>query len=202
MSDIEIPVLTVGGGGAGLTASMLLSHKGVESLLVSGLPTTSTLPKAHVLNQRAMEIFTEVGVAPEIYQRSTPAENMRATGWYAGLTGDHENYGRLLGKLEVWGGGYTDPDYIAASPCRTCNLPQIRLEPVLKAHAEKLNPEGVRFNHEVVDVSQDADGVTATVHSKDDDSTYTVRSQYLIAADGGRTVGKRLGVGMSGPTGS
>ncbi|GAA4523486.1 FAD-dependent monooxygenase [Amycolatopsis samaneae] len=198
MSDIRVPVLIVGGGGAGLTASMTLSTLGVESLLVSALPTTSTLPKAHVLNQRAMEIFTEVGVAPEIYRRSTPAANMRATGWYAGLAGPHEGYGRKLGELEVWGGGYTDPDYVAASPCRTCNLPQIRLEPVLKEHAEKLNPGGVRFNHELVDLAQDDDGVTATVRDKDASTTYQVRSQYLIAADGGRTVGKLTGVEMNG----
>ncbi|MFD2473598.1 FAD-dependent monooxygenase [Amycolatopsis silviterrae] len=198
MSDIQVPVLIVGGGGAGLTASMTLSTLGVDSLLVSALPTTSTLPKAHVLNQRAMEIFTEVGVAPEIYRRSTPAENMRATGWYAGLAGPHEGYGRKLGELEVWGGGYTDPDYVAASPCRTCNLPQIRLEPVLKAHAEKLNPGGVRFNHELVGLAQDDDGVTATVRDKDAGTTYQVRSQYLIAADGGRTVGKLTGVEMNG----
>ena len=199
MTDIQVPVLIVGGGGAGLTASMTLSNLGVDSLLVSSLPTTSSLPKAHVLNQRAMEIFTEVGVAPEIYKRSTPAQNMRATGWYAGLTGPHDGYGRKLGELEVWGGGYTDPDYVAASPCRTCNLPQIRLEPVLKEHAEKLNPGGVRFNHELVNLAQDGDGVTATVRDKDSDSTYRVRARYLIAADGGRTVGKLVGVEMNGP---
>ena len=50
----RVPVLIVGGGGAGLTASMLLGTHGIESLLVSALPTTSILPKAHVLNQRAM----------------------------------------------------------------------------------------------------------------------------------------------------
>lgn len=199
MSDIEVPVLIIGGGGAGLTASMTLSTLGIDSLLVSSLPGTSTLPKAHVLNQRAMEIFTEVGVAPEIYTRSTPAQNMRATGWYAGLAGPHDGYGRKLGELEVWGGGYTDPDYVAASPCRTCNLPQIRLEPVLKEHAEKLNPGGVRFNHELIDLTQDADGVTATVQDKDADSTYQVRAQYLIAADGGRTVGPLVNVAMNGP---
>jgi 2,4-dichlorophenol 6-monooxygenase len=33
----EVPVLIVGGGGAGLTASMLLAHQGVEHLLVSAM---------------------------------------------------------------------------------------------------------------------------------------------------------------------
>ena len=43
MAVIETSVLIVGGGGAGLTASMLLSKLGVDSYLVSSLPTTSLL---------------------------------------------------------------------------------------------------------------------------------------------------------------
>jgi 2,4-dichlorophenol 6-monooxygenase len=56
----------VGGGGAGLTTSMLLSTLDVDHLLVSALPITSDLPKTHVLNQRAMEILDDVGVAAAI----------------------------------------------------------------------------------------------------------------------------------------
>ena len=200
MDELEVPVLIVGGGGAGLTASMLLSSMGVASLLVSRYAGTSILPKAHVLNQRTMEIFTELGVASEVLARSTPAENMQATAWYAGVNGPHDGYGRRLGRLEVWGGGYTDPDFIAASPCRTANLPQIRLEPVLKAHAERFPEADIRFHHELVGIEQDAEGVTATVLDRDTDERYRVRCAYLLGADGGRTVGDFVGIGMSGPT--
>ncbi|MBE8145865.1 FAD-dependent monooxygenase [Brevibacterium casei] len=41
MADIEVPVLIIGGGGAGLSASMNLSKLGVDHLLVSSLPYTS-----------------------------------------------------------------------------------------------------------------------------------------------------------------
>jgi len=67
---------------------MLLSHLGVESLLVSRYPETSRYPKAHVLNQRSMEIFTDIGVAPAILEHSAPTENLRGVGWYSGLSGD------------------------------------------------------------------------------------------------------------------
>ncbi len=193
----EAPVLIVGGGGAGLTASMLLSMLGINHILVSALPHTSLLPKAHVLNQRAMEIFEEVGVAGRILERSTPAENMKATGWYAGVTGNHDGYGRCLGRLECWGGGYTDPDFLAASSFRTANLPQVRLEPLLKQRAEELGGD-IRFGHEVTGYRQDADGVTTEVKVRETGQTYSVRSQYLLGCDGGRTVGKIAGIELEG----
>ena len=197
-ADIDVPVLIVGGGGAGLTASMLLSQLGIETLLVSALPTTSILPKAHVLNQRTMEILADVGVAEAIYEKSTPAENMAAMGWYCGFAGPDEDCGRMIGRIESWGAGYTNLNWMAASPLRTANLPQIRLEPILKAHAEAMAPGTVRFHHELVAVEQDADGVTARVRNRDDDSEYTVRAQYLLGCDGGRTIPKLLGVEYEG----
>ncbi len=199
MDDREVPVLIVGGGGAGLTASMLLSQLGVESWLVNARPTTSDLPKAHVLNQRAMEILRDTGVAEPIYAQGTPLEQMRATAWYAGFAGERSIAGRKVGQMEAWGAGYTDTDWIAASPCPSTNLPQIRLEPILREQAEKLAPGRVHFHHEVVDLQQDADGVTATVRDVDEDREYTVRSRFLLACDGGRTIGPALGVEMEGP---
>jgi 2,4-dichlorophenol 6-monooxygenase len=196
--DLETEVLIVGGGGAGLTASMLLSTLGVESLLVSRYATTSILPKAHVLNQRCMEIFDEVGVADEVYRRGTPAENMRRTAWYAGLAGPRAESGRMIGAVESWGAGYTDPMYVEASAYRPANLPQIRLEPLLRARAEELNPGGVRFHHELVGLTDNGDGVDATVRNHDDGTELTVRARYLIGADGGRTVGRSVGIDLSG----
>src|SRR5271166_92492 len=104
-------VLIAGGGGAGLTASMLLSKLGVDHLLVSALPTTSTLPKAHVLNQRTMEILDDAGVARAIAERSTPARNMAATAWYAGVAGPGDEYGRRIARVECWGAGREDENW-------------------------------------------------------------------------------------------
>jgi 2,4-dichlorophenol 6-monooxygenase len=193
----ETRVLIVGGGGAGLTTSMLLSQLGIDHILVSALSHTSLLPKAHVLNQRTMEIFEEVGVAERIFARSTPPENMKATAWYAGVAGNHDGYGRRLGHLEVWGGGYTDPDFIAASPFRTANLPQIRLEPLLKQRAEELGGD-IRFGHEVMGYQQDADSVTAEIKVRESGDVYRVRADYLLGCDGGRTIGKLAGIELEG----
>ncbi len=197
-TDIEVPVLIVGAGGAGLTASMLLSDLGVTSLTISNAPSTSVLPKAHVLQQRSMEIYRQAGVADDIYQAGTPPQNMAATAWYAGLAGNDPNYGRVIAKQETWGAGGADPEWLMASPCRQTNLPQIRLEPILRKHAEAKAPDSIRFGHELIDLVQDDNCVTATVKVVDTGETYNVRAQYLLGADGGRTVGNKVGVELQG----
>jgi 2,4-dichlorophenol 6-monooxygenase len=197
-ADETVPVLIVGGGGAGLAASMLLARQGVEHLLVSARPGTSDLPKAHVLNLRAMEVLEDAGVADAIAQRSTPAEQMAATAFYAGFAGPNDDYGRRIVRLEAWGAGGDDEFWRTASPWRQLNLPQIRLEPLMKARADELSPGRIRFNHELLALEQDDDGVLATVRDNGSGREYTVRSQYMIGADGGRRIAGLLGVEYEG----
>ena len=191
------PVLIVGGGGAGLTASMLLANLGVPALLVSALSTTSVLPKAHVLNMRAMEILEDAGVAEEVERRSAPAEAMAATAFYAGVAGG-QGYGRRIKRVECWGAGGADESWASASPWRQTNLPQLRLEPVLRARAEELSPGRVRFGHELVALEQEEDGVLAVIRECDGGREYRVRAPYAIGADGGRTVPGLVGIGYEG----
>ncbi len=177
---------------------MLLSGLGVEHLLVSSRPHTSTLPKAHVLNQRALEILDDCGAYEEIRRRSTPPAQMAYTAWYSGLGGDAADDGRVLARQECWGTGGENESWRGASAFRQLNLPQIRLEPVLKARAEELAPESIRFGHELTALEQDTDGVTATVVDRESGEEYEVRADYLVAADGGRTVPGLVGIGYEG----
>ncbi|MFM9449461.1 FAD-binding monooxygenase, partial [Streptomyces acidiscabies] len=88
--------------------------------------------------------------AEQIYAQGTPPENMSHTAWYLDVAGDDAHAGRLIHKMECWDGGYRDPAWVAASPCRQTNLPQLRLEPILRARAEALNPGRVHFNQELI----------------------------------------------------
>lgn len=197
MADEQVQVLIIGGGGAGLTASMLLARMGITTLLVNAQPKTSTLPKAHVLNQRAMEIMKDCGTAEAIYAIGTPPEAMSHTAFYAGFAG-HPDAGRRMFKQESWGCGGRDEGWAAASPMVSSNLPQIRLEPILRRRAEELSPGMVRFHHEVVALDHEAESVIATVVDHGKERTYRVRAEYALACDGGRTIGSHVGITLEG----
>ncbi|MCK9282706.1 MAG: FAD-dependent monooxygenase [Rhodocyclaceae bacterium] len=201
MKTIETPILICGGGGAGLTMSFILSALGVESILVERHPTTSHLPKAHYLNQRTMEILREYGLADEIYTKGSQAENMGAVAWYTSLAGDGPLDAKQIYKMDAFGGGTTAETYARDSACRSGNLPQLRLEPILRAKAESSPLASVRFNNELISFEQDADGVTSIIRDSVSDETYAVRSKYLVGADRGRTIGPAVGIELQGPTG-
>ncbi|GAA4558835.1 FAD-dependent monooxygenase [Pseudonocardia xishanensis] len=201
MADIDVPVLIVGGGGCGLSASIFLSELGVESLLVERHDGTSHLPKAHYLNQRTMEVFRQYGIADSVYEAGAGLEKFGKVRWTTSLGGDGPLDAKILYTIDGFGGGKLFEPYMRDSACPSSNLPQIRLEPILKRHAEDRAPGRVRFGHELVALAEDGDGVTATVQDLSSGETYQVRARYVIGADGGKTVGEKIGVAMNGPGG-
>lgn len=201
MTDVDVPVLIVGGGGCGLCSSIFLSELGIESLLVERHDGTSHLPKAHYLNQRTMEIFRQYGVADAVYAAGAGLERFGKVRWSTSLGGDGPLDGRTFYTMDGFGGGSLYDRYLGDSPCPSSNLPQIRLEPLLKRHAEDRAPGHVRFGHELLDFTEDDDGITATVRERATGESYRVRCRYLIGADGGKTVGDKIGVTLNGPSG-
>ena len=200
MQTLETPVLICGGGGSGLSLSIFLSAQGTKSLLVERHDSTSHLPKAHYLNQRTMEIFREYGVAHTIYQRGTKFENMHQVHWLTSLGGDGPLDQKTIYRMDAFGGGALYDTYTKDSAVLSANLPLLRLEPVLKDFAERGAPGDVRFGNELLSFEQDADGVTSVVKDLKSGETYQVRSQFLVGADRGRTIGPKLGIELEGPT--
>jgi 2,4-dichlorophenol 6-monooxygenase len=194
----HVPVLVVGGGAAGLTAAILLARLGVEFLLVERHPSTSNLPKAHILNQRTMEIFREARFADRVYDQGAPRENMNKTAWYTSFAGPTPLHGRQVGYIDANGGGADSERYDAASPCRLTNLAQNHLEPLMLGYATELAPGRLRFERELVSVTQSHDRVTAILRDVVSGTESVMTCSYLIAADGGRTVSSLLDIEMIG----
>jgi 2,4-dichlorophenol 6-monooxygenase len=197
---IEVPILIVGGGGAGLTASNILADLGVASLLVERHPQTSHLPKAHYLNQRSMEIFRHHGLDEAIYAKGAPPEHMQKITWHTSLGGNGPMDRVVIKEVDAMGGGRYAAPHALKGVSRSVNIPQIRLEPVLRKFAEERNPGRVLFRHELRTFKETRDGVEAVIRDLENNDDLLVRARYLVAADAGKTIGPALGIKMVGPS--
>jgi 2,4-dichlorophenol 6-monooxygenase len=67
--------------------------------------------------------------------------------------------GLELSRASAWGGGVDRvADYRKASPSFMCNISQHKLEPIILEAATRHSAD-IRFNHELVDLAQNHDGV-------------------------------------------
>jgi putative polyketide hydroxylase len=186
----EVPVLIVGGGPVGLTASILLSREGVRSLLVERHPSTAVHPKARGINARSMEMYRQCGVEAAIRKAGLAPEHTGLIVWTRTLSGEE------IERRIPWRSG---PQSLAVSAVRNCLCAQDDLEPVLRAFAERQGMGKLRFNTELTVFEQDDAGVTATLSDGVSGTHTRVRAQYLIAADGAQSLIRRqLGVRMLG----
>ena len=204
MGPIEIPVLVVGGGGCGLVSSIMLSNLGVKHVLVESHPTTAHLPKASLLNQRTAEILDQHGVWDKILEIGCPPEEMKYYHYVTSLGKDGLNEGFELGKVPCYGCN-KDPgleqDYIRYrkdSAYTHSNLPLIRLEPLLRKEAELRNPGNILFNHKLVSFQENQEHVVVDVINLSTGEKITYLAQYVIAADGGKTIPPALGIRYEG----
>ncbi|MFG3152775.1 FAD-dependent oxidoreductase [Streptomyces sp. NPDC048219] len=172
-------VLIAGAGPTGLALGIDLARRGVDALVVEREGTLFPGSRGKGFQPRTMEVFDDLGVIDAIHA---------AGGTYP--VGMIWKNGERAGEHHMFDPAEPSED----SPYnRAWMVPQWRTQEILAARLAELGG-GIAFGHEVVGVSQDDESVTARLSSGG-----TVRSRYLVAADGGRSAVRRaLGIGMTG----
>ena len=178
MKTFKTQVLVAGVGPVGLCASILLSQLGIRSILLEKRTTPTTHPKAHVLNTRTMEIFRELDIETEIRNEAPSLLKIRCITWNTALSGVEFMRFEMLGDMARAIG------LMESSPTHGTSYPQHRLEGHLRARAEEEPDADIRFGAELVEFTQNADGVTATVKPSDGGEAYRTEAQYMIGAAG------------------
>jgi 2,4-dichlorophenol 6-monooxygenase len=193
METIETDVLIVGAGVTGLTLSILLADYGVKALTVAKHPGTAPSPRAHITNQRTVEVFRDMGIEEAMYPASTPLTSLGNCVMATSMTG------REVARYNCYGAGAGQlSDFAKASPCEMINTPQNELEKLLLARANEKKAD-IRFNNEVVHIEQDDNWVLATVRDRLMSVEYKVRAKYAYGADGGRSItAEKLGFMFNG----
>ncbi|MGH3494537.1 MAG: FAD-dependent monooxygenase, partial [Sciscionella sp.] len=183
--DESVPVLIIGGSLVGLSAAVFLAWRGVPAVVVEKHAGSSAHPRAIGYTTRTLELFRAVGIdLPKSHGSGAPrrarVESLAGT-W-------HEEY--------PWtpGAGQPKIDY---SPVAGTAIAQDQLEPILRERAIELGTD-LRPNTELIGLTQDDDGVTATLRERGG-REYRLRAQYLVAADGARSsVREELRIARSG----
>ena len=190
----HVPVLIVGGGIVGLSASLFLSQHSVHSLLVERHAGTSIHPRSRSVNVRTMELYRAHGIGAAIREAgATLAPSMGIlTG--SSLASVIESRRRQDGTREIpLARFFTDQ-----SPEKWQRGTQDAIEPLLLAAAKEKGGE-VRFHVECLGIEQDGNGVTATLLDRETGKTNVVKAEYCVAADGAESpIRKWLGVKTSG----
>lgn len=179
--DFETDVLVVGSGPTGATAALALATYGVRTHLVSKWNWLANSPRAHITNQRAVEVLRDLGLEAEARKHATPWDSMGETLWATSFAGPE------IARLRTWGTGEARlGDYRQGSPCPMLDLPQTFMEPLLIQHAAARGAS-LAMNTEYLSLTQDADGVTVDLKDRLSGRTYAIRARYVIGADGGRS---------------
>ena len=184
----ETEVLIIGGSLNGLTTALLLANFGVRCMVIERHPEATVQYKFAGISPRSMEIYRSVGIEEEIRAKRT---------------GDQKSGEIVRGKnladpeLQFQGKAWAATPDLSAASAETCD--QERLEPILRAHAERLGADA-RFNTELFGFEQDDDEVRARIRNRETGEENVISASYLVAADGvaGKTR-EKLGIGRHGP---
>ncbi len=188
MTD-EAPVLIAGGGLVGLSAAAFLARQGIRSLTIERLAASSPLPRAAFFHMRTLEMFRELGIEDAV--RSQSEKEFVPEGAIIAM---ETLAGRKLADIIP----NLNEGIEALSPCRRLFLNQPTLEPILRECA-RAGGASIMQGAEIVDVRQDAAGVTLTIREMTDKRTHEVRGDYLIAADGAHSkIRDALGIDYEG----
>jgi putative polyketide hydroxylase len=174
-SASALPVLICGAGPVGLCASIELARYGIPSVVLERRASTSTHPKARLLNGRTMEILRAWGGSTHgalrmldwpsrpWATRHVPSERTATARAPLNAPLDEEAFGGV--------------EYPVLSS-------QDMFEPVFLAAARGSGLVDVQFNQQLLDIEQDESGVRLDVEDRGTGQRKSISAPYVLAADG------------------
>lgn len=198
MSDAQIFIS--GAGPVGMVLALDLARRGIRSTVVERRSAgEAPSVKCNHVAARTMEAFRRLGIADDVRAGGLPADYPNDCVYRTTVTRGHEiTRIPIPARAERWT-DFDGPDtwWPTAEPPHRIN--QIYLEPILFEHASAHPLITLLNRHELVEATQDADGVDLIYRDIDSGTERRARAAYLIGCDGGRSlVRKTIGATLSG----
>ncbi|MFE2558245.1 FAD-dependent monooxygenase [Streptomyces sp. NPDC059352] len=157
---MDAAVIVVGAGPAGMMLAGELRLAGVDVVVLERLKQRTGESRGLGFTARTMEVFDQRGILPRFGEVETSNQ-----GHFGGLPID---FGVLEGALQA-----------------AKTVPQSVTETHLEQWAGSLGAD-IRRGHEVLSLTDDGDGVTVEVRGPKGE--HTLRADYVVGCDGGRSL--------------
>lgn len=170
VTPFDCEVLVVGAGPTGLIAANLLRRSGVDVRIVERRVEASRESRAFAVQARTLELMQSIGLSDEFLTRGVLTTGI-----------DIHVRGKRRGGLDLdrANAGDTPFQFILM-------IPQSETEAILIADLERLGVT-VERGVTVSGIAQDKSGVKTDVQFPNE-ATGTIHSQYIIGADGSRSI--------------
>ena len=179
----KVAAVICGAGPVGLVAGLRLARAGIETLVIDKEPTVSDDFRASTFHPPTLEMLDELDITPGLI-----AQGLESPHWQIRR---HESNDKALFDLSVLKG---DTRYPFRLQCE-----QRVLTRLADAKAQGTANLQVRYGCEMTALTQDDSGVSVTVATPL--GPQTLRARYLIAADGARSICRKLtGMTFTGET--
>ncbi len=177
---LEVDVLIIGAGPTGMSAALALLEAKKTILIIDKHQKGLGFSRAILMNPQTLASLAQYGVSTKITQRGIPISGMSV----------HGNKRQIL---------YADLLQQNKNAFDPIALPQLETEQCM---IEALEERGQHIlkPFELVNFTQDKDGVTSTIrHSQNSSDTKIIRSTYVIGADGYHSKTRQV-LGITYPT--
>lgn len=177
-TEVDTPVLIVGGGVVGLATALVLGRHGVRSIVCERHADINPHPRAHVVNTRTMELFRSWGISEQVKADAIDPAWLLNFVWKTTMAG--EELGRVfLGNLDE--ARILNRMFASAEGLQSCA--QDRVQKHLLAAVLELGMTDVRTSTTVTALESHEGHVDIKLRG-DDDTDLLITASFVAGADG------------------